>query len=124
MITWVDIQLENGWKARPDSGGSSYAARAGITDDGSFIAIAGEIVHAPTTDPNPFDGNFVGNLPAVVKAPANSQDVPVVVTTQNGDKSVITSASLYVSNIDKSLKLYGLPLYSATVAFSALIPLA
>jgi hypothetical protein len=99
MITWENIGLTNGWSVRS---GGSYAARAGITEDGSFIAVAGEITHSPTTSTNPFEGNPIGTLP--VKAPAKAQDVPVLATT----KSTITSASLYV-NTNGNLTLYGLP---------------
>ena len=112
MITWENIGLTNGWSVRS---GGSFAARAGITEDGSFIAVAGEITHSPTTGTNPFEGNPIGALP--VKAPAKAQDVPVVVTT----KSTITSASLYVTT-NGNLTLYGLPQGTETVAFSALVP--
>jgi hypothetical protein len=112
MITWQNIGLTNGWSVRS---GGSFAARAGITDDGSFIAVAGEITHSPTTSTNPFEGNPIGPLP--VKAPARAQDVPVVVTT----KTAITSGSLYV-NTNGTLTLYGLPQGTETVAFSAMIP--
>ena len=114
MITWENIGLTNGWSIRS---GGSYAARAAITEDGSFIAVAGEITHSPTTSTNPFQGNPIGALP--VNPPAKSQDVPVVATT----KSTITSASLYVST-DGKLTLYGLPQGTETVAFSAQIPAA
>jgi hypothetical protein len=112
MITWENIGLTNGWSVRS---GGSYAARAGITEDGSFIAVAGEITHSPTTSTNPFEGYPIGTLP--VKAPVKAQDVPVTVTA----KSTITSGSLYVST-SGSLTLYGLPQGTETVAFSALIP--
>ena len=112
MITWENIGLTNGWSVRS---GGSFAARAGLTEDGSFVAVAGEITHSPTTSTNPFEGNPIGTLP--VKAPAKAQDVPVVVTT----KSTITSASLYVTT-NGNLTLYGLPQGTETVAFSALIP--
>ena len=114
MITWENIGLTNGWSVRS---GGSYAARAGVTEDGSFIAVAGEITHSPTTSTNPFEGNPIGTLP--VKAPAKAQDVPVMATT----KSTITSASLYVGP-NGSLTLYALPQGTETVAFSALIPAA
>jgi hypothetical protein len=114
MITWQNIGLTNGWSIRS---GGSYAARAGITDDGSFIAVAGEITHSPTTSTNPFEANLIGTLP--VKSPAKAQDAPVVATT----KSTITPAALFVAT-DGNLTLYGLPRGTQTVAFSALIPSA
>jgi len=113
MITWENIGLTNGWSVRS----GSFAARAGITEDGSFIAVAGEITHAPTTGTNPFEGNLIGTLP--VKASTKSQDVPALATT----KSTITSASLYVGT-NGDLTLYGLPQGTQIVAFSALIPAA
>ncbi len=113
MITWENIGLTNGWSVRS----GSYAARAGITDDGSFIAVAGEITHSAITGTNPFEGYPIGKLP--VKAPAKTQDVPVVVTT----KTTITAGSLYVDT-SGNLTLYGLPQSTETVAFSALIPAA
>jgi hypothetical protein len=113
MITWENISLTNGWSVRS----GSYAARAGITDDGSFVAVAGEITHSSTTSANPFEGYLIGKLP--VKAPAKAQDVPVVVTT----KTTITAGSLYVDT-SGNLTLYGLPQSTETVAFSALIPAA
>jgi hypothetical protein len=116
MITWENIGLTNGWSVRS---GGSYAARAGITADGSFIAVAAEITHAPTTSTNPFEAFDIGSLPSPVTAPAKAQDVPVVVTTA----STISAASLYV-NTNGSLTLYGLPKGTQTVAFSAMLPLA
>jgi hypothetical protein len=110
MITWENIGLTNGWSLRS---GGSYAARAGTTDDGSFIAVAGEITHAATSGKS-----NIGSLP--VKAPAKAQDVPVVVTTAT---NVITSAALYVGT-DGDLTLFGLPTSTEIVAFSALIPAA
>jgi hypothetical protein len=120
MITWENISLTNGWSVRS---GGSYAARAGITEDGSFIAVAGEISNAGTGSTDQFQGFVIGSLP--VKAPAKAQDVPVVVTTKatNTAKATITSGSLYV-NTNGSLTLYALPPNTALVAFSALIPVA
>jgi hypothetical protein len=48
MITWENIGLTNGWSVRSDGSGTSYAACASITDDGSFVAVAREITHSPT----------------------------------------------------------------------------